>query len=361
MNHRIQVFDLSPLALGRPPRLVRVWGGQGSALGQLDTPIFGLAIPNRFEENHLVYVADTGNARVQVFDRFGQPTGLSIGGRGSGEGQLERPGGLVFDPSGTVLYVVDRGHRRVCAFDAKTGRFILQFGQSGEDEGKLIAPEGVAVDSTGTIFVADPGGRRVMRFKPQSGTAGPPRSVLYEGAWAFVGDKPGSWTHPQSLAVDGKDRVYVSDLADGRCQAFSREGAFLASCGQDLELLAPSPLEGQGSAMLPASLCSNGGRYQVELRNPPSPVPSNRMFGLELQVFEGCSSPKPLADVSLAVDAVMPEHRHGMTTQPVVQSLGNGRFRMAGMLLHMNGLWELHFDIIRGKVLERAQAEVVLE
>ena len=358
MNHRIQVFDLEPLALGRTPRLVRVWGERGKEAGQLDTPAHGVAIPNRGEADHLVYVADSGNDRVQVFDRHGRSTGLMIGARGSGEGQIERPAGLAFDPSGNVLYVVDAGHRRVCAFDAKSGRFLSRFGQPGSGEGELIAPEGLAVDSTGRVLVADPGSRRVMRYKPEGDGKG---SFRFEGAWAYVGEKPGSWTHPQSLAVDGKDRVYVSDLADGRCQVFSAQGEFLAPCAQDVDLPAPSLSDPKGSASLPRSLCSNGGRYQVELRSLPSPVPANQMFGLELQIFDGCKSPTPAADVSLALEAVMPEHRHGMTTQPVVEPLGGGRFRASGMLMHMAGLWELHLDITRRGVLERAQADLVLE
>jgi DNA-binding beta-propeller fold protein YncE len=361
MNHRVQVFDLGPLALGRSPRLVRLFGEHGKEPGQLDTPAHGVAIPNRGEADHLVYVADTGNDRVQVFDRHGRPTGLMIGARGSGEGQLDHPAALAFDPSGAVLYVVDGGHRRVCAFDAKTGRFLSRFGQPGYGDGELIAPEGLAVDSAGRIFVADPGGRRVLRFKPESDAKGGSGSVRFEGAWAYVGDKPGSWTHPQSLAIDGKDRVYVSDLADGRCQVFSPEGGFLAPCAQDVELPAPSLGEVTGGPSLPRSLCSNGGRYQLELRSVPSPVPANQMFGLELQVLEGCTNPKPAADVSLAIEAVMPEHRHGMTTQPVVEPLGNGRFRASGLLMHMAGLWELHVDVTRKGVLERAQADLVLE
>jgi hypothetical protein len=31
------------------------------------------------------------------------------------------------------------------------------------------------------------------------------------------------------------------------------------------------------------------------------------------------------------------------------------------MLLHMAGLWELYFDVARGNVLERAQADIVFE
>jgi hypothetical protein len=47
----------------------------------------------------------------------------------------------------------------------------------------------------------------------------------------------------------------------------------------------------------------------------------------------------------LRIDAVMPQHRHGMNYRPTVAALGDGRFRAEGLLLHMPGLWEFSFDL----------------
>ena len=41
--------------------------------------------------------------------------------------------------------------------------------------------------------------------------------------------------------------------------------------------------------------------------------------------------------------------------------LGEGQFRAEGMLFHMEGRWELYFDITDGPMTERGQAEVFLE
>jgi sugar lactone lactonase YvrE len=360
-NHRIQVFDLGPIAMGGEPRLVRVWGTQGGGSAALDTPSSGITIPSRGAEDHLVYVGDTGNDRIQVFDRFGRPAGVTIGGRGSDDGRLSRPGGMASDPAGRVLYVVDRGNRRVAAFDAKSGAFLFKFGHAGSGEGALVAPEGIAVDASGVVLVADPGSGRVARFKPATGAGTADSGMRYDGAWGFVGTKPGSWTHPQSLAVDGKDRVYVADGDDGRCQMFSKDGVFLGAFGTDVEL-AKLTLDDTGAGnTLPATLCSNGARYQLRLQSKPSAIPYNALFEIEVQIAEGCVAPKTLTDATLAVDAVMPEHRHGMNTQPEVLSLGNGRFRVQGLMLHMAGLWELYFDVARGGVTERAQVGIALE
>jgi len=47
----------------------------------------------------------------------------------------------------------------------------------------------------------------------------------------------------------------------------------------------------------------------------------------------------------LKVDAQMPEHRHGMNYKPAIQALGNGRWRVEGLLWHMSGRWEWRFDV----------------
>lgn len=53
------------------------------------------------------------------------------------------------------------------------------------------------------------------------------------------------------------------------------------------------------------------------------------------------------ADAQLsALDATMPEHRHGMNYKPSLKPLGAGRWRAEGLLWHMSGRWELRFDVL---------------
>ena len=66
-------------------------------------------------------------------------------------------------------------------------------------------------------------------------------------------------------------------------------------------------------------------------------------------------------DLTVAVDARMPAHQHGMKQVPSVHPLGDGRFRVEGMLLHMTGHWELYVDVTSGAVTERAQWDLTLE
>ncbi len=47
----------------------------------------------------------------------------------------------------------------------------------------------------------------------------------------------------------------------------------------------------------------------------------------------------------LMVDAIMPAHQHGMNYTPTVINLGEGAFRVDGMLFHMPGVWEIQMDL----------------
>lgn len=343
LNHRVQAFDLTGALAGWPGRLLRTWGGPPG----LDTPRSGLAVSPVEDQQRRVFVPDAH--RVLVYDVDGRPTGLVLGGRGREPGRLDDPVGLAFDPQGRRLYVAEAGNRRVSVFAAQDGAFLFAFGA-----GALVSPAGLAVDSTGDVLVAD--ARKVHRFRPEAGGA---RLV---SSWGRPGTGPGEWSGPRSIAIDAKDRVYVADAAGGRCQMFTGDGAYLASFGDDMTLgYPPESPPSHGDVGTPTrQTCSNGGTYRVRVQ-APDPWPVNELFTLEATVERGCDPPRRPVDARLRVDAAMPEHRHGMNTDAVVTPLGNGRFGVAGMLLHMPGRWEMHFDVTDGGVTERAQLDFILE
>lgn len=356
-NHRVQAFDLSATLEGWPGRLLRAWGGYGSGPADFDAPLAGMALPPPESRQKRVFVADTRNHRIQVFDLDGAPTGLTIGGRGEAPGRLDTPTGVALDPAGAILYVSESGNRRVSAFSADTGAFLFAFGTD-----VLRAPAGIAADSRGDLLVTDVGTRLVHRFRPEPAAA--PRGARAVGSWGRSGSGDGEWIHPQAIAVDARDRVYVADLASKRCQMFAADGTFLAAFGEDLALGYPKDAPpGHGDAGTPTrAFCSNGNRYHVRVE-APEPFPANQLFGLTVQVEEGCDPPRRPAAPRLRVDGGMPAHRHGMNTDPVVRPLGGGRYEVKGVLLHMLGRWELYFDLTdpATSVTERAQVDVVLE
>src|SRR5262245_28341794 len=72
---------------------------------------------------------------------------------GSGNGELSRPNGVATDASGNV-YVADSGNDRIQKFDA-SGTFLTTWGSSGSGDGPFIFPNGVATDASGNVYVAD--------------------------------------------------------------------------------------------------------------------------------------------------------------------------------------------------------------
>lgn len=151
-NARVVAFD----ARGR---FLRAWGRRGAARGELDTPhsITGDAAG--------LYVADRGNARVQVFSREGVVLDVWQGA------ELGWPWAVTLSPQGDV-YVLDGGDpsrpegeaARVLRVDRR-GRVLEAFGSAGTDPGQFDWPHDLAVSRSGEVFVGEVrNGARVQRF-----------------------------------------------------------------------------------------------------------------------------------------------------------------------------------------------------
>ena len=63
----------------------------------------------------------------------------------------------------------------------------------------------------------------------------------------------------------------------------------------------------------------------------------------------------------LRVDASMPEHRHGMNYRSSLKPLGDGRWRVEGLLWHMSGRWELRLDVQSLGLEHRLRQSVLLQ
>jgi NHL repeat-containing protein len=126
--------------------LVRTFGGHGTGDGQLQNP-GGLGIGPSGD----VYAADAWNNRIEEFTQ----TGSFV--RTFGSGTLSNPEGVAFGPNGDA-YVADTNDSRVVEFTS-TGAFVRTFGG-----GTLFVPAGLAVGGDGSVYVADAGNNRVAEF-----------------------------------------------------------------------------------------------------------------------------------------------------------------------------------------------------
>ena len=111
-----------------------------------------------------VYVADSGNHRVQRF----APEGAYVnkwGSEGSGDGQFFYPQAIVVGLDGSV-YVGNND--RIQKFTAD-GVFVFSGGSSGTDPGQFLEIAAVAVAPDGTIYAVDTENEDVQRFDSNLG------------------------------------------------------------------------------------------------------------------------------------------------------------------------------------------------
>ena len=81
---------------------------------------------------------------------------------GTGNGQFNIPEGVATDESGNV-YVADTGNQRIQKFDAD-GNFLTTWGSEGSGNGQFEGPVGVATDGSGNGYVVDSGNNRIQKF-----------------------------------------------------------------------------------------------------------------------------------------------------------------------------------------------------
>ena len=200
---------------------VTKWGTHGSGNEQFDGPA-SVAV----DSSGNVYVADTGNYRIQKFSTDGIFL-AKWGTEGSGDGQFDYPYGVAVDSSGNV-YVADMNNDRIQKFGS-TGTYLMQWGTSGSGDGQFNQTLGVAVDSSGNVYVADGNNHRIQKFS-STGT--------YLMQWGTSGSGDGQFGYYIRIAVDSSDNVYVADNNYNtmgqslyRIQKFSSTGSFLAKWG----------------------------------------------------------------------------------------------------------------------------------
>ncbi|HJX61909.1 MAG TPA: NHL repeat-containing protein, partial [Dehalococcoidia bacterium] len=163
-----------------------------------------------------LYVADSGNNRVQKFDLDGLFL-AEVGGAGSGNGQFNEPWGVAVDAQGNV-YVADTWNHRIQKFD-KDLKYVTQWGSSASDlkNPKLTdfwGPRDVAVDAQGNVWVADTGTSRVLKFDANG---------AYLATLGGPGSETGKLSEPVGVEVAANGDVYVADAWNARIQRFDKD------------------------------------------------------------------------------------------------------------------------------------------
>jgi tripartite motif-containing protein 71 len=227
-------------------RFVTDWGSYGSGYGQFNGP-WGVAV----DAAGNVYVADTGNHRIQKFDSSGKflaqwggllngPSGVAVDWAGNvyvADSDLSLITIWKFDSSGTYLtgwknlaygvlpegiavdwagnvYVANTDKNLILKRSGSTGAWN-NWGST-----QVNKPSGVAVDWA-NVYVADTGTHRILKFSSSGG---------FLAQWGGLGTGDGQFNEPSGVAVDWAN-VYVADTGNHRIQRFDSIGGFLTQWG----------------------------------------------------------------------------------------------------------------------------------
>lgn len=89
---------------------------------------------------------------------------------------------------------------------------------------------------------------------------------------------------------------------------------------------------------------SNDGLYRLSFSSELQPIVINRIHRWTLHLAS--SDGEPVTGADILVVGGMPEHNHGLPTEPrVTNDLGDGSYLLEGMRFHMSGYWEISVSI----------------
>jgi alpha-tubulin suppressor-like RCC1 family protein len=179
---------------------------QGSASpAQFNVPYMVIASP----DGTSIFVSDFGNDRIEQFSAINGAFVESFGSSGAAVGQFHGPKGMAFDPTG-LLYVADSGNGRIVLFDGDVAQGAN--GTTGTDVDQFINPVGLCTGRFG-VYVADAGNNRIQNFRfPGNGNYNFAASDI-----RFILST--NFSNPCAVAADDSatnDVFYVADTGNNR-------------------------------------------------------------------------------------------------------------------------------------------------
>jgi DNA-binding beta-propeller fold protein YncE len=164
-----------------------------------------------------LFVADSGNNRIEELSPSGVV--LSVWGAARPPGVLADAPGQLYGPTGLVadsghVYVADTFNGRVQVFDARGNPLVVWSHMGPLPALQTILPTAVAVDVRHRIYVGDPW---LGRISVLSSTGHP---LKY---WSIEPDAG----RGLALAVDRAARVYAANARTGHVEVYARDGSRL--------------------------------------------------------------------------------------------------------------------------------------
>ena len=221
------------------------FGERGSSDDEFDNPS-GMVID---DSNDVLYVADTDNDRIKIYeltDGDDCPNDTEevekdevcfveeFGSSGNDDGEFKEPTGLTYDEDNDLLYVADTENNRIQVFEIVSGNtcpsgtdeiidgvcFVEEFGSSGSTDGKFNSPSGLAIEeNSGILYVADRDNNRIQMLSVTGGSSSSD-TLSFSEEFGTSGNDNDEFDKPTDLAVGNDDELYVADSENNRIKIY---------------------------------------------------------------------------------------------------------------------------------------------
>lgn len=217
-NHRVQIFDITTPATPTFVATIGVAGETGADNQHLHEPS-GVAV-----DANLIYIADTFNQRIQIFNRSNRSYVATIGGEwGVTNAQFGNPSDVAVDNAGNI-FVADFVNTRVQQFNTNR-QYVRTYGVTRtpyvSDGLHYNRPFGLDIGNDGSIYIAEERGGRVVKLNAEGIPQWTAGQAGLKNDWDPI---DGSFSEAVDVAVGPTNRVYVADRYGRRVQIFNADG-----------------------------------------------------------------------------------------------------------------------------------------
>ena len=215
-NHRIAVFDDAGGFISNIAK-------KGQKQGELSNPV-GID-----SDGNNIYIADKDNHRIQVFNKDGVIKKNITLRQGD---KLIRPVDISVNKKLKLLYITGNNNHKVMVYDY-SGKLLHQWGGQGTNRGEFRYPATISLFNN-NVFVVDVLNSRVQIFNAKG------ELQAIAGEWGIL---PGQLFRPKGVALDKKGNIYVSDSYMEMIQVFSSDTRFryvLAKNGKPYKFTSPA-------------------------------------------------------------------------------------------------------------------------
>ncbi len=215
----IQVFDFEG-------KFLYSVGKFGKDMGDPREVFFLMPVSVVVDQGGNLVVLDAKTCSVQIIGKsgeliakFGEPASPTTGKIEIGAGGFFHPQALALDEKDNI-YVSDTGNHRIRVFNP-AGKVLNKFGIQGARLGEFNSPAGITLDNASNLLVVDEKNYRVQIFTYRG---------VFKNKFGKRGSSRGEFSSPIGIATDSKRNIFVSDR-DLRIQIFDPEGYYLTEFG----------------------------------------------------------------------------------------------------------------------------------